>query len=121
MAPLKIGMSLRDNTIYMKIITLNGCNEQTLLWKFIIKKNYKYAANLIIHDHHLIKGSRVITLDKLTSNEIYLILISNVKNKHLVFIPKICLMTMILTGQQLICFHALPRVIPINDLFDTKS
>ena len=33
------------------------------------------------HDHHLIKGSRVITLDKLTSTEIYYILILKVQNK----------------------------------------
>ena len=36
---------------------------------------------MIIHDHHLIKGSRVITLDKLTSTDIYSILISKVENK----------------------------------------
>ena len=40
-------------------------------WKFIIKENYENATNLIIHDHHLIKGSRVTTLDKLTSTEIF--------------------------------------------------
>ena len=36
---------------------------------------------MIIHDHHLIKGSRVLTLDKLTSSEIYSILILKVQNK----------------------------------------
>ena len=45
-------------------------------WKFIIKDNFENAS-LIIHDHHLIKGSRVITLDKLTSTEIYSILESS--------------------------------------------
>ena len=50
-------------------------------WKFFIKENYKNAINLIIHVHHLIKGSRVITLDKLTSTGIYSILISEVQNK----------------------------------------
>ena len=43
-------------------------------WKFVIKENYENATNLIIHDHHLIKDSRVITLDKLTSTEIYSII-----------------------------------------------
>ena len=38
--------------------------------KFIIKENYKNATNFIIHDHHLVKGSRNITLDTLTSTEI---------------------------------------------------
>ena len=32
--------------------------------KIIIKENYENAINLIIHDHHLDKGPRVITLDK---------------------------------------------------------
>ena len=36
-------------------------------WKIIIKENYENVINLIIHDHHLVKDSRVITLDKLTS------------------------------------------------------
>ena len=50
-------------------------------WKFIIKKDDEIAANLTTHDHHLIKGSRVITLDKLTSTKIYSILTLKVKNK----------------------------------------
>ena len=39
-------------------------------WKVIIKENYENATNLIIHDHNLIFGSRVITLDKLAPTEI---------------------------------------------------
>ena len=50
-------------------------------WKFIIKKINEVAANLITHDHHLIKGSRVTTLDKLTSTEIYSMLALKVQNK----------------------------------------
>ena len=38
-------------------------------------KKKKIGANFISHNHHLIKGSRVITLDKLTSTEIYSTLI----------------------------------------------
>ena len=34
--------------------------------KIIIKESYENATNPIIHDHHLVKGSRVIALDKLT-------------------------------------------------------
>ena len=34
------------------------------------KKNCENATNLIIHDHQLMTGSRVITLDKLTSTKI---------------------------------------------------
>ena len=49
-------------------------------WKIIIKQNYENATNVVIHDHHLVKGSRVVTLDKLTSTEIYSILISRAQN-----------------------------------------
>ena len=47
----------------------------------IIKETYESATNLVIHGHHLIKGSRILALDKLSSTKIYAILISNVKNK----------------------------------------
>ena len=50
-------------------------------WKFVIKENYENATNLIIHEHHLIKGSRFITLDKLASSKVYSILILKVQNK----------------------------------------
>ena len=69
-----------------------------------------------------IKGSRAITLDKLTSTKIYSILISKVQNNlALIFTSKTCLMAIILTGQQSTCYHALLRIIPICDLFSTKS
>ena len=44
-------------------------------------KNNKIAADLITYEHNLIKGSRVITLDKLISTEIYSILILKIQNK----------------------------------------
>ena len=50
-------------------------------WKSIFKENYEYATNMIIYDHHLIKGSRVITLDKLIPTKIYYVLISKFRNK----------------------------------------
>ena len=78
MVPLKNGMNLRENTTYMKVQLVDSIPER---WKFIIKENQENAINLIIHDHRLIKGSRVITLDKLTPIEIYSILISKVQNK----------------------------------------
>ena len=68
MVPLKNGVNLRQNTTYMKVHILNSYN-------------YENATNLIIHHDHLIKGSRVMTLDKQTSTKIYSILISKVQNK----------------------------------------
>ena len=50
-------------------------------WKFIIKETHESTTNLIIHDHHVIKGSRILTLSKLSSTEIYSILISEFQNK----------------------------------------
>ena len=47
----------------------------------IIKETHESTTNLIIHDHHVIKGSRILTLDKLSSTELYTILISKVQNK----------------------------------------
>ena len=37
--------------------------------------------NLIIHGHHLIKGSTILILEKLTSKELYKVLISSRSNK----------------------------------------
>ena len=54
--------------------------------KFIIKSSHELkvpinTTKLIIHDYHVIKSSRVLTLDKLTSTKIYSALISDVQNK----------------------------------------
>ena len=46
-----------------------------------MKENYENNTNFIIRDHHLVKGSRVITLHKQTTTEIYSILISKAENK----------------------------------------
>ena len=65
------------------------------------QKNYENATTLVIPDHHLVKGSKATTSDKLTSIEIYSVLTSKVQNKHSSNINfGICLMTIILTGQQ---------------------
>ena len=39
------------------------------------------VSDLLIHDHHLIKGMRILTLEKLTSKELYSILITKFTNK----------------------------------------
>ena len=68
----------------------------------------KNKTNLIIHDHHVIKGSRVLALDKLTSNEIYSILISKVQNKPSsnFYFANMFEDNEQLTGQQFICYYA---------------
>ena len=49
--------------------------------KITIKQSSSDAKNLIIHGNHLIKGSRILILEKLTSTELYQILISSRTNK----------------------------------------
>ena len=45
-------------------------------WKFAVKQSGSDVKNLVIHGHHLMKGSRILTLKKLTPKELYQILIS---------------------------------------------
>ena len=73
-------MSLRENTIsYLQWVQLiDSIPEKS---KLIITKNDEIVGTLSTYGHHLIKDSRVITLDKLTSTEIYAILILKVQNK----------------------------------------
>ena len=53
--------NLHQNSYFQWVQLIGSIPEK---WEFIIKKNIEVAANLITHDHHLIKGSRVITSDK---------------------------------------------------------
>ena len=69
----------QDESFYFQLLQLIDSIPQR--WKIIIKENYGNATNLIIHDHRLVKGLRVITLDKLTLTQIYSILISRAQNK----------------------------------------
>ena len=50
-------------------------------WKHTIKQSGGDAKNIIIHGLHLIKGSRIPILEKLTSKELYQILISSRTDK----------------------------------------
>ena len=51
-------------------------------WETNIKQNPGNVRNLLIQDHHLIKGVRILTLKKLSSKELYLIFIAKFTNKH---------------------------------------
>ena len=50
-------------------------------WKTIIKKNPGKVRDLLIQDHHLIKGARILTFEKLSSKELYSTLITKFTNK----------------------------------------
>ena len=59
---------LQESSYLQWLYLIDSISER---WKFMIKKSYENATNFIIHDYHLIKASRIITLDELTSIEIY--------------------------------------------------
>ena len=50
-------------------------------WKKIIFDYSDITKNDLCQNHHLIKGARILPLDKLSSKKIYSILISNIVNK----------------------------------------
>ena len=75
---LKTEHELHENSYFQWLQLISAIPEG---WKFIIKETHESTTNLIIHDHHVIKGSRILTLDKLSSTEIYAILISKFQNK----------------------------------------
>ena len=45
------------------------------MWKDIILKDKGNANNLVIFDHHIMRKSQIFSLNKLTSRELYLILV----------------------------------------------
>ena len=59
----------------------NNNNNNKCKRKITIKQSSSDAKNLIIHGHYLIKGSRILILEKLISKELYQILISSRTNK----------------------------------------
>ena len=51
------------------------------MWKTNTKQNLGNVRNLLIQDHHLIKGARILTLEKLSSEELYSMLITKFIDK----------------------------------------
>ena len=78
MARLKPEYHLKNNSYFQWLQLINSIPKK---WKLTIKQSSSDAKCLIIHGHHLIKGSRILILEKLTSKEPYQILISSRTNK----------------------------------------
>ena len=51
------------------------------MWKTNTEQNLGNVRNLLIQDHHLIKEARILTLEKLSSEELYSMLITKVIDK----------------------------------------
>ena len=75
---LKQEYHLNNNSYFQWLQLINSIPEK---WQLTIKQSSSDAKNLIIHGHHLIKGSRIIILEKLTSKELYQILIQARRNQ----------------------------------------
>ena len=69
---IKIEFHLRETH---KIYWLQITNALPKSWKDIILKDKVNAKNLVIFDHHIVRKSQICSLNKLTSKELYLILV----------------------------------------------
>ena len=69
---IKIEFHLKDTK---KIYWLQIIDALPKSWKDIILKDKGNAKNLVIFDHHIVRKSQICSLNKLTSKELYLILV----------------------------------------------
>ena len=51
------------------------------MWEKCIKQTSENISFLVVKDHHLLRGSRIIILEKLNSKELYSLLISTIENQ----------------------------------------
>ena len=77
------GLRLEFHSINDFQITHFQCLQLThaIPHKANIKQNPGNVRNLLIQDHHLIKGRQILTLEKLFSKGFYSVLITKFKNK----------------------------------------
>ena len=69
---IKIEFHLKDT---QKIYWLQIIDALPKSWKDAILKDKGNAKNLVIFDHHIVRKSQICSLNKLTSKELYLILV----------------------------------------------
>ena len=81
---LKIEYNLKNETSFQWLQLKHAIPRK---WNAFIKQNFGNASGLLIHEDHLIKGARILTLEKLSSKELYSILITKIQiNLHQMFI-----------------------------------
>ena len=51
------------------------------MWKKCIKQTSENTSLLVVKDHHLLRGLRIIILEKLSSKELYSLLISTINHQ----------------------------------------
>ena len=69
---IKIEFHFKDT---QKIYWLQIIDALPKSWKDAILKDKGNAKNLVIFDHHIVRKSQICSLNKLTSKELYLILV----------------------------------------------
>ena len=80
---LKIKYNLRNETYFHWLQLKHGIAHKR---KTIIKQKPGNVSDLLIQDHHFLKGARILTLEKLSSKELYSILITKfTKNLYQMF------------------------------------
>ena len=75
---IKIEFHLQDTH---KIYWLQIIDALPKSWRDAILKDKGNAKSLVIFDHHIVRKSQIYGLDKLTSKELYLILVDANTNK----------------------------------------
>ena len=63
------------------MVTTKTCYSTQVEDNYYTKSSH-HVSNLLIQDHHLIKGARILTLEKLSSKELCSILITKFLIKH---------------------------------------
>ena len=76
-----IEIQIDESEVHLSRFSQNNLNFVSRLFNTNGSIKAWYFLNLIIHGHHLIKGSRILILEKLTSKDLYQILISSRTNK----------------------------------------
>ena len=79
---IKTEHELHENSYFQWLQLISAIPEER---KFVIKETHESTTNLIVDDHHVIKSSRILTLDKLSSTEIYAICYLNFKSLKQIF------------------------------------
>ena len=75
---LKTEYALQNEDQFCRLQLINAIPE---MWKKCIKQTSENTSLLVVKDHHLLRGSRIIILKKMNSKELYLLLISAIEDQ----------------------------------------
>ena len=73
---MEFALQNKDQFCWLQLI--NAIPE---MWKKCIRQTSENTSLLVVKNHHLLRGSRIIILEKLSSKELYSLLVSAMNNK----------------------------------------